>query len=97
MAIQHTTRRRKPISQREARKAVKRVAALEHMVEQERSRYSQQYIGAKEIVRCQHGELGEVVIAIRTARKLGHAVVCIEQEDGIVRYNALPHPKEPIE
>ncbi len=84
------------ISQRKARKALKRVAQLEALVEKQRSFYFQEYIGATQITRCQHGKDGEVVTAIRTARKLGHAVVCIEQEDGIVRYNALPHPAEPI-
>lgn len=84
------------ISQREARKAVKRVAHLEALINNQRGFYVQEYIGATQITSCQHPKDGQVVTAIRTARKLGHAVVCIEQEDGIVRYNALPHPSEPI-
>lgn len=77
------------ISQREARRLRKQVEALQRQIRG-------QYIG-REIARHSYDE-GEspVWISIRTARTLDHAVVAIADDNGTVRFVALPHPSESI-
>jgi hypothetical protein len=81
------------ISQREARRLQKRVAALENQISRQRKFWSQDYIGT---------EIGRVALdptnaaAVRTARKLAHAVVVISTDSADVRFVALPHPSESI-
>lgn len=82
------------ISQREARRLKRRVAALERAEDLRRVSWSQDYPGGTELTRCTWDNAkAEVPLLIRTARKLGHAVIAIaENSSGCVRFIALPHP-----
>lgn len=83
----------KRISQREARKLAKRVAELEAIFHQQRSVWCQDFIGT-EIARTEWTDAyASVPQAIRVARRLGHAVVAIGADTGLVRFVALPHAK----
>lgn len=82
------------ISQREARRLRRRVQRLEMILENQRKTWSQDYIGT-EIARHQF-ITGAVPDVVRTARKLGHAVVVIGNDTETVRFVALQHPSEPI-
>ena len=87
---------RRVISQREARRLEKRVEALERQIKGQRERWTGDYIGV-EVSRAEWQPLDPVPVAIRTARKLGHAVVAVgNQNDGTVRFVALPHPSESV-
>ena len=82
------------ISQREARKLRKRVVALEHELEVQRRVWSQEYIGGVEIGSIVWESRDDPrVTAVRTARKLNHAVVVVGNDGGTLRLIALPHPK----
>ena len=83
------------ISQREARRLMKRVAALEGQLKSQRRVWSQEYIGA-EIARVDLSSLPREMSAVLTARKLGHAVVVIAESHNVVRFQALPHPSESV-
>jgi hypothetical protein len=80
------------ISQREARRLRKRVTELESVLVNQRRLYSQEWFGGVEIGRFTFNSnyISEVV---RTARKLGHAVVAVGDDSETVRFVALPHPK----
>ena len=77
------------ISQREARRLRKRVAELEDQDDSRRLRWAGDWPGGVEIARVQFSEMG-APMAIRTARKLKHAVVAIENGSCEVRFLALP-------
>lgn len=80
------------ISQREARRLKKRVAELEGVEESRMRRWATDWPGGTEIARldCQPISLS----AIRTARKLRHAVVVVsDEESATVRFMALPMVK----
>ena len=79
------------ISQRETRRLRKRVEALEADQERQRSTWANDYPGGTHIASSTPD--ATVVAAIRTARKLKHAVVSIERQDGEVNYFALPVAK----
>lgn len=80
------------ISQREARRLKKRVAELELVLTAQRSTYSQVWPGGVDIGR--HTFTGTAVPEIvRTARRLGHAVVAVGDETDTIRFIALPHAK----
>ena len=83
----------KKISQREARRLIKRVTALEAAAEWQRRAWSQEYIGGAEIGRVEWEPLSPIPVAVRTARKLRHAVVVIGDDTGLIRFMALPHAK----
>lgn len=78
------------ISQREARRLRKRVDELERMFYNQRSMWSQEYVGGVNIVTETWDRNHEVIVAIRTARKLGHAVVAVGNETGQILFMALP-------
>ncbi len=84
------------ISQREAKRLRKRVQALESIIATQRRIWSQEYFGGVNIANVAFNADHQVVVATRTARKLGHAVVVIGDESGNLRFMALPHPKEGI-
>lgn len=83
------------ISQREARRNRKEVARLRDVIYRQRKAWSAEYLGGIEIHRHKFDNswASEVV---RTARKLGHAVVVIGDDSETLRFVALPHPKETI-
>jgi hypothetical protein len=85
----------KRISQREARQLRKRVAALEVAEERRRRVWSQEWTGGVNIATAV--EDVATATAVRTARKLGHAVVVLGDDGNTVRFMALPHPKVEIE
>ena len=78
------------ISQREARRLRKRVAALEAAENARRNLWVQEWPRGVEIVRAQFASDGQVTTAIRTARALRHAVVALADAEGMVRFMALP-------
>ena len=81
------------ISQREARRLSKRVDELERAIESQRSVYSQEWFRAVNIATT---ELHEThATAIRTARRLRHAVVVVGDDTNTVRFMALPSPTVP--
>ena len=81
------------ISQREARRLRKRVAELERAEEKRRAAWSQEYVGGTEIARDTWTADHVVPVAIRVARKLKHAVVCVGDDGNMVRFIALPLAK----
>lgn len=82
------------ISQREARRLLKRVKALEHAFSLQRRSWAQEYLGGMQIGTAKWDALDSRPVAIRTAQKLGHAVVVDADSEGLVRFVALPHHKE---
>lgn len=84
------------ISQREARRNRKELERLREQIRLQRSAWSQDYTGGVEIGRGEWSTEHALPVSIRTARKLGHAVVCIGDDTGRVRFVALPHPKEAV-
>ena len=82
---------RKRISQREAHSLRKRVEILERAIERQRASYSQEWFGGVNITSA---ELHQVdAAAIRTARRLSHAVVVIGDESNTVKFMALPQSR----
>lgn len=84
------------VSQREARRLIRRVDELERILISQRRTYSQQWAGVNISTVVYPSQDDAVPTAIRTARRLGHAVVVVGDETGTLRFMALPHPKEPI-
>jgi hypothetical protein len=84
------------ISQREARRLRKRVTELEAAETKRRRTWSQEWPGGVQIAATSPTE--SVLTAIRTARKLGHAVVATVDGDNdtFVRFTALRHPDSGI-
>ncbi len=78
------------ISQREAKRLRKRVQMLSEAEDRRRRRWGQEWLGGVEIARAQWEPTGSIPVATRTARALGHAVVCVGDETGVVRFIALP-------
>lgn len=84
----------KIISQREARRLRKDVVALQSVLNTQRRTWAQEYIGGVEIARIHWDDaLDSRLVAVRTARKLNHAVVVVGDDGGTLRLVALPHPK----
>lgn len=82
--------KRKTISQREARELRRRVAELESLEESRRKAWSREYPGGVNIAQTTHNSATDFLPAvINNSRRLGHAVVCIVDENK-VRYYALP-------
>lgn len=77
------------ISQREARRLRKRVQELEELLTRERRTWGAEYPGGVNIASAAYGKDTTVNAAVMTARKLGHAVVCVA-DDASVRFYALP-------
>lgn len=86
---------RKKISQLVARRLQKRVDAFEVIFEDQRRVWGQEYFHAVNIASLALAKEHDVPIAVRTARKLGHAVVVLGDDGGGLRFMALPHPKMP--
>ena len=82
------------ISQREARRNRKEVERLKGIIQAQRRTWSQEYTGGTHIGSVTWQPNEQMPVAIRTARKLGHAVVCVGSDSGEIRFVALPHPKE---
>lgn len=79
------------ISQREARRLRKRVAELQGVLNSERRVWGPAFIGGADIGRAQWAAGAAIPVAVRTARKLGHAVIATAADDnGLVRFHALP-------
>lgn len=82
------------ISQTEARRLRKRVAALESLVAGERRRYGGEYHGGTHVATLSN--VGDYLLGtIKTARALGHAVM-VTADGQQVFFFALPHPKVPV-
>ncbi len=81
------------ISQREAHRLRRRVHELELAELSRRKAWCQEWFGGTEIARETWDKNHEAPVAIRTARKLRHAVVAIGDDSGVVRFVALPHPE----
>ncbi len=85
----------KRISQNEARRLRKRVEELESRERKRRATWSQDWFGGVEIARTTwDSATASIPTAIRTARKLNHAVVAVGDDGGTVRFIALPHKLE---
>lgn len=79
------------ITQREAKRLKKRVAQLERAEKDRRSAYVSEWPGGVNIASVAVGDAP--AMAIRTARRLAHAVVCTVRENGEVLFYALPLPE----
>jgi hypothetical protein len=82
------------ISQREARRLKRRVEALEVAERSRRSAWVSEWPGGTEIARMTVDAWSYVPVSVRTARRLGHAVVVLADTEGVLRFMALPL-KEP--
>lgn len=85
----------KRISQREARSNRKELARLRAEIQSQRRVYGQEYRGVH-IASNTWNAQDMIPVAIRTARKIGHTVICVGDETGVIRFVALPHPKEAV-
>lgn len=80
------------ISQREARRLRKRVKELEEAEAKRQRRYAQDWPGGVNVATADLPT--DAAVAIRTARRLRHAVVAIADDSGnSVRFMALQHPE----
>ena len=70
----------KKISQREARRLLKRVAELEKQNEQNASAWAREYIGGTNITTITVSDVSHAIC--RTSRKLGHAIVALPSDNG---------------
>lgn len=88
------------ISQREARRLRQQVAALQRQIKSQRARWSAEYVGGVEIYRITLDSTSHAPTAIRTARRVGHAVVVLCDDspsaNDVIRFIALPHPSESV-
>lgn len=84
--------KKKPITQREARRLQRRVELLEELIRSERSRYSAMWPGGVHLATINPD--ASLHATVNTARVLGHAVVCTV-EAGRIKFFALPHPSVP--
>ena len=83
----------KPISQNEARRLRKQVQFLTQQIKNQRKTWKQEYVGV-EIYRFIDRDSS---IRVRVARKLGHSVVVVGDDDSeMVRLVALPHPAQQV-
>jgi len=78
-------------SQREARRLWKRVAELEKAEQARLRRWATDWPGGTEIARCEFSN-SDAAVAIRTARRLKHAVVALADDDDTLRFVALSLP-----
>lgn len=82
------------ISQREARKLRKRVVELEGAIQSQRRWWSHEWLGGVSIASATWNDPNATTpVAIRTARRLAHAVVATVDDAGTVNFVALPLPK----
>jgi hypothetical protein len=77
------------ISQREARRLKRRVYELEREEDQRRNAWTQEWPHGVHIGETKFTADSGLIGAIRTARKLKHAVVVSCDENGLVRFHAL--------
>jgi hypothetical protein len=82
------------ISQREARRLQKRVDELEQIINDQHRSWSSSYPGGTHIGNITP-TCADPKIQIATARRLGHAVVVINDSQGALMLYALPLPAQP--
>lgn len=80
---------RRRISQREARGWRKRAIAAEHKLDIQANHWVKEWPNGVHIA-SERSVLAHTSSSIRTARKLGHAVVVVAREDGELIYYACP-------
>lgn len=80
---------RRKISQVEALRLQKRVADLEARDRSNRMAWASEWVGGVNIAAAKWEPGDRVPVAIRTARRLKHAVVATVGEDGSVQFHAL--------
>lgn len=78
------------ISQREARRMKKRLAELEQMEERRRNAWRTDYPGGVNLVNISLADRPWVIATVKTARKLGHAVVVTSNGDAELQFYGLP-------
>ena len=79
------------ISQREARRLQKRVSELMQQEADRRRAWAQEWFGGVNIATIKYDDpYHSVPVSVRTARKLGHAVVVVGDDGGNLRLMALP-------
>jgi len=84
---------RKRISQRDARRALKELAAYKNAESRYRSWSGDWWPGGVQVSSVECSACPTVPMAVRTARKLGHAVVAVCDDSVTIRFVALPLPK----
>lgn len=82
----------KAISQTDARRYKRRVEELEAVLDAQRASWTHEYPGGVHIA-TETGVSTDTATSIKTARKLGHAVVAVQRMSGEVIFYALPLPK----
>lgn len=80
------------ISQSEARRLKHRVAELENLLRDQRMNWARDFPGGIHIA-SETNMTHDTTAAIKTARKLGHAVVAVQQNAIEVAFYALPLPR----
>lgn len=78
------------ISQREARRLRKQVAELQAMEEKRRRSWNSDYPGGINLVNISVADKPWLIATIKTARKLGHAVVVTSNGDSELQFYGLP-------
>lgn len=67
--------------------------AVREMEDRRRRVWAQEYVGATEIARATFTTEAIAPTVVRTARKLGHAVVVVGDDGQTLRFLALPWPE----
>lgn len=81
------------ISQREARRTAKLLAAYQQAEYRYRGWSGDYWPGGVQVSSVDCSSIATVPMAVRTARKLGHAVVAVCDDGTTIRFVALPLPK----
>ena len=90
-------RKRRGITQLEARNYKRCVAILEDRLRRMRYKVHPEHFNSVEIAFTQFDDVKAFLPnSIRVAQRLGHAVVCTVDDTGRVRYLALPLPEMPV-
>ena len=86
----------KTINQRAAHRLARRVQSLEAILNAQRLRYSQEWMGGIEIARHSWIVSDQIPTAVRTAHALRHAVVVTCDVSGLMKFIALPLPESKL-
>ena len=88
---------RKKISQREAMSLRHQVRKFKELINSERRVWGREYIGAIHIATITLDANSATIGALKTAAKLGHAVVAHARDGGEIMIYALPMESERIQ
>ena len=82
------------ISQREAHRLKKRVTQLEEVIRHQRVRWASEWLGG--VLLCREEAVAINHAMVKTARRLGHAVVIVPEDEETYGFYALPLPEKSL-